>query len=72
MNAIETLVAVIEARGRRNLTPFPGCGFIWKDDPMAAGINFSNFGVDRIVTYHRPEAARVPAAWIRHFAPGGS
>jgi hypothetical protein len=67
---METHIAILEGNVVHNLLHSSRRGSIWKDYNAVAINNFSNFGVDRTVTYYRPEAERIAISLNKTFSPG--
>ena len=67
---MEPQIAILNGKGIRNLADATRSRLHLEGYRAAAINNFSNFGVDRIVIYHRPETERVATRLSREFFPG--
>jgi hypothetical protein len=67
---METHIATLKGNVIHNLLHSSRRGSIWKGYHAVAINNFSNFGVDRQVTYYRPKAERMATSLNTAFSPG--
>jgi hypothetical protein len=67
---METHVASLNGREIDHVPTPPGRGSTGKDCGAVASNNFSNFAVDRTVSYPRPAVARVATSRNQTFCPG--